>query len=434
VRRRPLLLAAVAAVLALPGAPAPEAPTTGSSAAFAPSREHWSAALRTAREALEVHDAALVAAARRAWAAADDAVLAGAGARRAGAEREAAERWAATTREHSDSERDVYVAVAVATYVNGTTGAGGVLDALDDTDPGAVFRRQSLARTATIVQEHSATAAAEGHGRAEVVRRLAAAEDDRAQARLTAALAEHDAAVQALADLTASREPLLADLERARVDEPWPGTDLPGWMIGIYRAAATAAVVDDPGCRITWHLLAGIGFVESRHARFGAGIDRNGTVPPILGPPLDGVTVPAAIPDTDGGTLDGDPLWERAVGPMQFIPSTWRAFGVDANADGVADPNNLWDATASAARYLCATRRGADLSDFGATSSALRAYNPSAPYAVKVLGHASDYRFAEYVHEGWADLHVWPTAVLLDRQVMEQRRPPDLAPGGGGLR
>ena len=38
--------------------------------------------------------------------------------------------------------------------------------------------------------------------------------------------------------------------------------------------------------------------------------------------------------DTDGGELDKDTVYDRAVGPMQFIPSTWAVVKVDADGDG----------------------------------------------------------------------------------------------------
>ena len=118
----------------------------------------------------------------------------------------------------------------------------------------------------------------------------------------------------------------------------------------------------DPGCRLNWSLLAGIGRVESNHGRYGgAQIGQDGTVRPAdLGPRLDGTGGVGVVRDTDHGRYDGDPLYDRAVGPMQFIPGTWRGYGADGNGDGVADPQNLDDAALAAARYLCAG--GGDLS------------------------------------------------------------------------
>ena len=106
---------------------------------------------------------------------------------------------------------------------------------------------------------------------------------------------------------------------------------------------------------LDWFVLAGIGQVETSH-----GTDRGATVgpdggvaPPIVGIPLDGTNGTAVVPDSDGGVLDGDPVWDRAVGPMQFLPTSWTRFGVDGNADGVASAHNLFDAAAAAADHLC---------------------------------------------------------------------------------
>jgi len=44
----------------------------------------------------------------------------------------------------------------------------------------------------------------------------------------------------------------------------------------------------------------------------------------------------AVVVDSDGGALDGDARYDRATGPMQFLPGTWRSIGADGNGDGVA--------------------------------------------------------------------------------------------------
>ena len=134
------------------------------------------------------------------------------------------------------------------------------------------------------------------------------------------------------------------------------GQGIPEVALAAYRAAAASLAQADPGCHLDWALLAGIGRVESFHGRFGgssAGTD--GVVsPPIIGVPLDGGPGIATITDTDDGSLDGDTVHDRAVGPMQFIPGTWAGFGVDGDGDGRADPQNLFDAALSAGTYLCA--------------------------------------------------------------------------------
>ncbi len=110
-------------------------------------------------------------------------------------------------------------------------------------------------------------------------------------------------------------------------------------------------------CHLPFALLMAIGEVESSSLR-GRKLDAgHNVVPPVLGPQLSGGGF-AAIGDSDGGRLDGDPAWDRAVGPMQFIPGTWRLWGADGNGDGVADPQNVEDAALAAGRYLCAGGTG----------------------------------------------------------------------------
>ena len=86
--------------------------------------------------------------------------------------------------------------------------------------------------------------------------------------------------------------------------------------------------------------------------------DGGNVLPPVRGPRLDGSIVDTrAVQDTDGGRLDGDALYDRAMGPFEFIPETWKRYGVDANGDGVASPDNIDDASLAAGRYLCADGR-----------------------------------------------------------------------------
>jgi membrane-bound lytic murein transglycosylase B len=159
---------------------------------------------------------------------------------------------------------------------------------------------------------------------------------------------------------------------------------IPETALDAYRQAAAGAP-----CSIDWSLLAAIGRVESNHGRFGgASLHTDGlSAPAILGPALNGVGF-ALIRDTDGGVLDGDATLDRAVGPMQFIPSTWRRWATDGDGDGAPDPQNLYDATATAAAYLC---HGRDLSTEDGLRAAYYSYNRSQTYVETVLAHAEGY-------------------------------------------
>jgi membrane-bound lytic murein transglycosylase B len=158
-----------------------------------------------------------------------------------------------------------------------------------------------------------------------------------------------------------------------------------------YAYAAKVAAVENPSCHLTWTTLAGIGMVESHNGTYhGATIAPNGDVtPPIRGVRLDGSNGNLEIVDADGGQMDGDPMYARAMGPMQFIPETWRLYGVDANNDGVVSPDNIDDAALSAAGYLC--WRGRDLATPVGWMKALRAYNLSDQYARTVRDWATAY-------------------------------------------
>jgi membrane-bound lytic murein transglycosylase B len=207
--------------------------------------------------------------------------------------------------------------------------------------------------------------------------------------REAAAAAERDraAARQAAAGAGATATPA------AWVAPAGGGRAIPAVTLRAYREAAAWAAGYDPGCRLSWTVLAGIGRIESNHGLFGGAATRfspAGAVSPrITGPPLDGRGV-AAIPDSDGGRWDGDTVWDRAVGPMQFIPGTWRSLGRDGNGDQVADPNNLFDAAVSAAGYLCLS--GGDLSDPAQLRQAVYGYNHSWSYVDAVLGWAGLYQ------------------------------------------
>ncbi|MGW4519555.1 lytic transglycosylase domain-containing protein [Amycolatopsis sp. NPDC004378] len=165
---------------------------------------------------------------------------------------------------------------------------------------------------------------------------------------------------------------------------------IPASMLKAYRNAADILAKEQPNCHLDWALIASIGRIESNHAR-GGYVNANGdTLEPILGPVLNGAGAFAAIPDTDGGKYDGDAVWDRAVGPTQFIPSTWKGYASDGNGDGVSNPNNIYDETLATARYLCSG--GLDLSTDAGQRLAVRRYNNSQSYVDTVMAWAAAYR------------------------------------------
>ena len=164
---------------------------------------------------------------------------------------------------------------------------------------------------------------------------------------------------------------------------------IPSTVLAAYQRATAAAAGQLAGCHLPMTLLAAIGKVESGHAR-GGQVDVGGTtMTPILGPALNGGPGVAAIGDTDGGRLDGDTRWDRAVGPMQFIPGTWARSRVDGNGDGIARPHNVFDATAAAAGYLCAG--GRDLATPAGLRAGILSYNRSESYLGLVLAWMAAY-------------------------------------------
>ncbi|WP_436762028.1 lytic murein transglycosylase [Streptosporangium sp. V21-05] len=123
----------------------------------------------------------------------------------------------------------------------------------------------------------------------------------------------------------------------------------PGSYLELYRKAAGVC----PG--LSWTVLAAIGQVESSHGR------NNG-------------------PSSAG-----------AQGPMQFMPATWKAYGVDGDADGVADIWNPYDAVPGAANYLCANGAGRGGKKL---EKAIWFYNHSWSYVAKVMGISRGYAAA----------------------------------------
>ncbi|WP_017616057.1 lytic transglycosylase domain-containing protein [Nocardiopsis salina] len=180
-----------------------------------------------------------------------------------------------------------------------------------------------------------------------------------------------------------------------RPDDTWldqvsDDTGIPHRALEGYAGAQLVVNADTPSCELSWPTLAGIGYVESQHGTFAGGeIGEDGTTTvDVIGIPLDGTNDTQAIPDTDNGEHDGDTEWDRAVGPMQFIPATWERWG-ESLEGGAPDPHNIDDASLTAARYLCADQR--DLTASDDWEAAVLAYNRSGEYVDDVLAYAHAY-------------------------------------------
>lgn len=162
------------------------------------------------------------------------------------------------------------------------------------------------------------------------------------------------------------------------------GLGIPEIVLAAYRNAELALAASEPNCGLSWNLLAGIGHIESGHAGGGRTDPAGTTLSPVLGPVLDGsLAGNEVIKAADGSFV-------RAIGPMQFLPNTWRNYASDGNADGVADPNNVFDAALGAGKYLCSG--GLNLRDPAQELRSVLRYNNSMAYAANVLSWSAAYR------------------------------------------
>lgn len=166
---------------------------------------------------------------------------------------------------------------------------------------------------------------------------------------------------------------------------------IPARSLGAYQAAVPQAPA---GCDMRWQVIAGISAIESGHGTFsGDGIDRSAgplpdgkAVAPIIGPALDGGEF-ALIWDTDGGQLDGDKVYDRAVGFTQAIPETWRRVMVGRPA---ADPQDIDDAALFTALEVCRAA-GGSVNNEQNLRRAIYAYNQDDAYVAEVMLRIAGY-------------------------------------------
>jgi membrane-bound lytic murein transglycosylase B len=171
---------------------------------------------------------------------------------------------------------------------------------------------------------------------------------------------------------------------------------IPSAALSAYQRAETVINAADPSCHLPWQLVAAIGRVESNHGRANGNVlDSDGVATPgIYGVPLNGANQTAEIVDTDAGQFDNDTAYDRAVGPMQFIPSTWSVVGVDADGDGVRNPQDIDDAALGTAVYLCSGTD--DLATETGRRTAVFRYNHSQSYVDLVLAITDAYVQGDY--------------------------------------
>ncbi|MCC5950471.1 MAG: lytic transglycosylase domain-containing protein [Acidimicrobiia bacterium] len=285
--------------------------------------------------------------------------------------------------------RQGLTALTVADYMRGRTGSAS--DATFDLDLGAsndgrrhMIRTAFAQRTADLGLHVWALDTTAAH-LADLEAELREVEEriDGQEARRSASSAERDRAA-------AAAEAAARQAADARRTAPVVGLDMTFVVLDAYVRAASTLAEENPGCALPWWLLAGVGRTESNHGTHGGStVDEAGyQSTPIIGIPLDGNGV-ARILDTDGGALDGDPVYDRAVGPMQFIPGTWARWGRDATGSGRAEPQNYYDAAESAAAYLC--HYGPGLDGEAGQRRALLAYNRSTAYVELVRSRALGY-------------------------------------------
>jgi membrane-bound lytic murein transglycosylase B len=289
---------------------------------------------------------------------------------------------------------DKVVAAIEALVVESIMGNGAGDDLVVLTDPAAAnepARRRVLIAAAT-----ESLQAEEQRSRALLDR----ARDDRREAQAlrgtaTRAMEGSVDAQQRASEAQAAMHPRVSEarteLESARATAEVVGGDFALVALDTYRRAAAVLAEDQPACAIQWWALAGISRVEGRHGTYGgSALDPLGwATPDIIGIPLNGERNTRVIRDSDDGSFDRDPEYDRAVGPMQFIPSTWRRWAADGDGDGEENPHNLYDATLAAARYLC--RASSGLSSDEGLRRAYFSYNHSNAYVDNVLRWARAY-------------------------------------------
>jgi membrane-bound lytic murein transglycosylase B len=265
--------------------------------------------------------------------------------------------------------------------------------------PATVSRSSVIALTglvpAGVVATNAAAAVATDPTAASVAMQVAALNAGPAQAATAATAVVDDNAVHAMAkqspEARVEVKSVALDPNRARNDLPVAASGIPGIAEAAYIGAEQILADENPDCNMPWTMLAGIGRVESTHMYNGKADAGGNALAPVFGPVLDGsLSGNNVIHDSDGGALDGFSGYDRAVGPMQFLPETWTHYAADGNRDGISDPQNYYDATLTAGKYLCSG--GLDMSDPAQQTRAILRYNNSMAYVANVMAWEQSYQ------------------------------------------
>ncbi len=186
-------------------------------------------------------------------------------------------------------------------------------------------------------------------------------------------------------DATApTSQPLVRPVPPDLHHDPGEGIlDVPAVAQAAYGRAATVLAAVDTTCGLDAELLAAIGRVETDHGRYAAWKlgPRARMFPLLIGAPVPDPAA-AALPDTDGGAVDRDPLADHPVGPFQILPSTWQQVAVDGDSDGLRSPGDLDDAALAVGIVLCTSEQ--DLATPEGRATALRGLNDSPEYVAGV--------------------------------------------------
>ena len=145
---------------------------------------------------------------------------------------------------------------------------------------------------------------------------------------------------------------------------------IPELVFYAYRAAEMQLAIDSPECGLPWNLLAAIGRLNSGHAD-GGRTDVLGTL-----------TTPVVTPD-------------GLLGPMRLGPAAWERHSADGNADGTADPQNVFDAALAAGAQMCAD--GGNLREPDGEARAVAAFDRSPDYLANVRTWSREYSKAAEV-------------------------------------